>query len=138
MAWRFDARRRRLGRARRPRRARHRPRALPRRRDRRRCRGVARRRSQPGPRRSTTRVRVDRRVRERRDRHDRGVALRARPQERASRWEINGSKGSLAFDLERLNELAGHSSDGDDAGFRTVLVSEADHPFWSTGGRTAT
>ena len=42
-------------------------------------------------------------------------------------WEINGSKGSLAFDLERLNEL--EHSEGN-AGFRTVLVSEADHPFW--------
>jgi len=42
-------------------------------------------------------------------------------------WEINGSKGSLAFDLERLNEL--EYSDGTQ-GFRTVLVSEADHPFW--------
>jgi predicted dehydrogenase len=42
-------------------------------------------------------------------------------------WEINGSKGSLGFDLERLNEL--QYSEGT-AGFRTVLVSEADHPFW--------
>ena len=42
-------------------------------------------------------------------------------------WEINGSKGSLAFDLERLNEL--QYSEGN-AGFRDVLVSEADHPFW--------
>ena len=42
-------------------------------------------------------------------------------------WEINGSRGSLAFDLERLNEL--QYSEGN-AGFRTVLVSEADHPFW--------
>jgi predicted dehydrogenase len=42
-------------------------------------------------------------------------------------WEINGSKGSLAFDLERLNEL--QYSEGN-KGFRTVLVSEADHPFW--------
>jgi predicted dehydrogenase len=42
-------------------------------------------------------------------------------------WEINGSKGSLAFDLERLNEL--QHSEGT-KGFRTVLVSEADHPFW--------
>jgi predicted dehydrogenase len=41
-------------------------------------------------------------------------------------WEINGSKGSLAFDLERLNEL----QVGDGAGFRTRLVSEADDPFW--------
>jgi predicted dehydrogenase len=42
-------------------------------------------------------------------------------------WEINGSKGSLAFDLESLNEL--QWSEGT-KGFRTVLVSEADHPFW--------
>jgi predicted dehydrogenase len=42
-------------------------------------------------------------------------------------WEINGSEGSLAFDLERLNEL--QWSEGT-SGFRTVLVSEADHPFW--------
>jgi predicted dehydrogenase len=43
------------------------------------------------------------------------------------RWEINGSKGSLAFDLERLNEL--QHSEGS-LGFRNILVSEADHPFW--------
>ena len=42
-------------------------------------------------------------------------------------WEINGTKGSLAFDLERLNEL--QHSDGT-KGFRTILVSEAEHPFW--------
>ena len=49
-------------------------------------------------------------------------------------WEINGSKGSIAFDLERLNELQVHFNDskpgGQAQGFRTVLVSEADHPFW--------
>ncbi len=49
-------------------------------------------------------------------------------------WEINGSKGSIAFDLERLNELQVHlagSKPGENAqGFRSVLVSEADHPFW--------
>ncbi len=43
-------------------------------------------------------------------------------------WEINGSKGSIAFELERLNEL--QWSEGT-KGFRTVLVSEAEHPFWS-------
>ena len=49
----------------------------------------------------------------------------------AFQWEINGSKGSLAFDLERLNELQVFRADGDRArGFKTVLVSEADHPFW--------
>ena len=42
-------------------------------------------------------------------------------------WEINGTKGSLSFDLERLNEL--QHSEGT-KGFRTILVSEAEHPFW--------
>jgi predicted dehydrogenase len=49
-------------------------------------------------------------------------------------WEINGSKGSVAFDLERLNELAVAFPDSDEGppleGFRTVLVSDAEHPFW--------
>jgi len=45
----------------------------------------------------------------------------------AFQWEINGSKGSIAFDMERLNEL--QVSDGSN-GFRTILVSEAYHPFW--------
>jgi predicted dehydrogenase len=47
----------------------------------------------------------------------------------ALRWEINGEKGSLAFDLERLNELQVHTAGAQ--GFRTVLVTEADHPFMS-------
>jgi predicted dehydrogenase len=45
----------------------------------------------------------------------------------AFNWEINGSKGSIAFDLERLNELQISEGTG---GFRTRLVSEADDPFW--------
>jgi predicted dehydrogenase len=48
-------------------------------------------------------------------------------------WEVNGSKGSLAFDLERLNELQvllTGSRPGEQAqGFRTVLVTEPYHPF---------
>jgi predicted dehydrogenase len=52
----------------------------------------------------------------------------------ALQWEINGSKASLAFDMHRLNELQVFRADGDRArGFKTVLVSEADHPwldFW--------
>jgi predicted dehydrogenase len=49
----------------------------------------------------------------------------------ALQWEINGSKASLAFNLERLNELQLFRADGDRArGFKTVLVSEPDHPFW--------
>jgi predicted dehydrogenase len=49
----------------------------------------------------------------------------------ACQWELNGTKGSLAFDMERLNELQVFRADGDRArGFRTVLVSEENHPFW--------
>ncbi len=49
-----------------------------------------------------------------------------------NRFEINGSKGSLAFDLERMNELELYRT-GDPAGkqgFRTILVTEpASHPY---------
>jgi predicted dehydrogenase len=49
-------------------------------------------------------------------------------------FEINGSKGSIAFNLERLNELdvylTGSEPGASAQGFRSVLVSEADHPFW--------
>jgi predicted dehydrogenase len=49
----------------------------------------------------------------------------------AFQWEINGTEVSLAFDMERLNELQVFRADGDRArGFKTVLVSETDHPFW--------
>ena len=49
----------------------------------------------------------------------------------AFQWEINGTKGSLAFDMERLNELQVFTT-GDPRlrGFTDVLVSEASHPFW--------
>ena len=43
-------------------------------------------------------------------------------------WEINASRGSVTFDLERLNELL--ISTGT-AGFTRRLVTEADDPFWS-------
>lgn len=49
-------------------------------------------------------------------------------------FEINGSKGSLRFNLERMNELEVLLEDDqpDVAGFRTVLVSNgAVHPYWS-------
>jgi len=49
----------------------------------------------------------------------------------AFQWEINGTKGSLAFDMERLNELQFFKTgDPRTRGFTTVLVSEASHPFW--------
>jgi predicted dehydrogenase len=43
-------------------------------------------------------------------------------------FEVNGSKGSLSFDVERLNEL----QLADEGGmFTRVLVTEPDHPFMS-------
>jgi predicted dehydrogenase len=47
------------------------------------------------------------------------------------RIEINGSKGSLAFDLERLDELELFESTGPatEQGFRRILVTESDHPY---------
>jgi predicted dehydrogenase len=49
------------------------------------------------------------------------------------RLELNGSAGSLAFDLERLNELEVFSAgdDSDTSGFRRVLVTEGSHPYLS-------
>jgi predicted dehydrogenase len=46
------------------------------------------------------------------------------------RIEINGERASLAFDLERLNELEIYDpSEGDLAGARRVLVTQPDHPY---------
>jgi predicted dehydrogenase len=49
----------------------------------------------------------------------------------AIRIEINGSRGSLAFDFEDMNVL--HFFDGTEdagtAGFRRILVTEAAHPY---------
>jgi predicted dehydrogenase len=46
-------------------------------------------------------------------------------------FEINGSKGSLVFDLERMNELEVYFVDdpADLQGFRTVMVTEPHHPY---------
>jgi predicted dehydrogenase len=48
-----------------------------------------------------------------------------------NRFEINGSKGSVAFDLERMNELDVYfeSDRRGLRGFRTILATEAGHPF---------
>ena len=47
------------------------------------------------------------------------------------RIELNGDHGSLAFDLERLNELSfhDHTAPAADSGFRRILVTEPDHPY---------
>ena len=57
----------------------------------------------------------------------------------AIRIEVNGSRGSLAFDFEDMNVL--HFYDGDEpaetAGFRRIVVTEPDHPYvgawWPAG-----
>ena len=59
----------------------------------------------------------------------------------ANMFEINGSKGSLRFNLERLNELEVHwrpdPSSNAQAGFRAELVTEPEDPFiewwWPVG-----
>lgn len=48
-------------------------------------------------------------------------------------FEINGSKGTIVFNLERLNELEVYLNDTtprEANGFRQVLVSESFHPWW--------
>jgi predicted dehydrogenase len=50
-------------------------------------------------------------------------------------FEANGTRGSLRFNLERLNELEVFRTEPKerrDRGFKTVLVTDPDHPF---GGR---
>ena len=121
----------RVGSARRPRRARDRPGALPRRRDRggqRRRRG----RSSPG---ATSTTRSSRRSSSRTARSGRSRRRASPPAARTpSRWEINGSKGSHRL-RPRAAERASGAPQRVEAGrgaqgFRNVLVSEADHPFW--------
>jgi predicted dehydrogenase len=47
-------------------------------------------------------------------------------------FEINGSEGSLRFNLERLNELEYLATkDGDEQGFKTMLVTNPTHPYMS-------
>ena len=48
-------------------------------------------------------------------------------------FEINGEKGSIRFDLERLNELQVFWNDDEPKetrGFHNVMVSEPYHPWW--------
>lgn len=48
-----------------------------------------------------------------------------------NRWEINGSKGSISFDVERMNELEVYFQDDPPnlRGFRTVQVTDGCHPY---------
>lgn len=47
------------------------------------------------------------------------------------RLEIFGSRGSLVFNLERLNELEYYSRDdkSGEQGFRNILITENEHPY---------
>ncbi|HEU4942991.1 MAG TPA: Gfo/Idh/MocA family oxidoreductase [Gaiellaceae bacterium] len=49
----------------------------------------------------------------------------ARGRINSNAFEVNGTKGSAAFDVERLNEL----EVADANGFRRVLVTEPEHPY---------
>ena len=70
-------------------------------------------------------------------RTDRGALLTleatrfATGRKNALRIEIDGSRGSLAFDFERLNELefADATLPPVEAGFRRILVTEPGHPY---------
>ncbi|MCM8772511.1 MAG: Gfo/Idh/MocA family oxidoreductase [Candidatus Omnitrophica bacterium] len=54
-------------------------------------------------------------------------------------FEINGSKGSIIFNLERLNELKFYSLEDPaySQGFRTIIATDASHPYagnwWPAG-----
>jgi predicted dehydrogenase len=46
-------------------------------------------------------------------------------------FQVYGSKGSLAFNLERMNELEHYdrTEEATEQGFKTILVTEAGHPY---------
>lgn len=48
-----------------------------------------------------------------------------------NQFEVNGTKGTICFDLERMNELYYYNADdpADRQGFRTILVTEGCHPY---------
>ena len=56
----------------------------------------------------------------------------------ALRLELNGSRGSIAFDFEDMNVLMVYeAAEEPDAGFRRILVTEPEHPYlarwWPAG-----
>ena len=58
----------------------------------------------------------------------------------ANRIELNGERGSIAFDFERMNELEyfdGTDADPEAEGFRRIQVTDVVHPYmsnwWPTG-----
>ena len=56
-----------------------------------------------------------------------------------NRWEINGSKGSIVFNMERMNELEYYNAEDpeDVRGFRVIQTTDSPHPYtgnyWPVG-----
>lgn len=48
-----------------------------------------------------------------------------------NQFEINGSKGSIVWDLERMNELQLYIEGGPLSGFSTISVTDGQHPYVS-------
>jgi predicted dehydrogenase len=50
-----------------------------------------------------------------------------------NRFEVNGSRGSVAFNMERMNELEYYSLDDDPKvqGFRQIMATEPDHAYFA-------
>jgi predicted dehydrogenase len=46
-----------------------------------------------------------------------------------NRFEINGAKGSIVWNLEQLNDLQLYVEEGPNSGFRTISVTDAKHPY---------
>jgi predicted dehydrogenase len=46
-----------------------------------------------------------------------------------NRFEINGSRGSIVFNLERMNELELYLDEGPESGFRTIQVTGKGYPY---------
>jgi predicted dehydrogenase len=46
-----------------------------------------------------------------------------------NRFEINGSRGSIVFNLERMNELELYVEEGPGSGFRTIQVTGEGYPY---------
>ncbi len=46
-----------------------------------------------------------------------------------NRFEINGSRGSILFNLERMNELELYLNEGPESGFRTIQATNKAHPY---------
>jgi predicted dehydrogenase len=70
-----------------------------------------------------------------------GTSRMAAGRKNALAFEVNGTTGSLRFDLERLNELEFYAAGDrqDSQGFRRILATESVHPYmhaWWPPGHT--